>query len=92
LTPESTADLDKIAKAIDKAELDKMDVPTARMHLQTLGTLFINMLKAHRLEMGEPTEIQNNNIGPSIDFNADDLAEAQRQLLLFRKQQEEEDA
>ena len=82
--------LDQVTAAIDLAELENLDTPTARMHLQTLTTMLVNLLKAHRLEMGEPTEIQEGNIvSTTIQFTADDLAEAQRQLEQYQRQHEE---
>lgn len=69
-----------VLTAIKAAELDKMDVLTARMHLQTLRPMLADMLKAHRLELGEPTEISDTTLTPGIQFSADDLAAAQRQL------------
>ncbi len=83
--------IDKVNTAIDLADLEHMDTATARLHLQTLSTALLNLIKAHRLEMGEPTEIQDSNINAAatIQFTADDLAAAQRQLAEYNRSQEE---
>lgn len=66
--------------AIKAADLLGMDIATARRNLPTLRALLHDLLMAHRLELGEPTEIQQETSSSSITFSADDLAEAQRQL------------
>ena len=71
--------LQHVYEAIKIANLPALDENLARRHLPTLRALLADLLKAHRLEMGEPTEIQATG-STSIQFSADDLAEAQRQL------------
>lgn len=71
--------LDHVYDAILIADLPNLDRDNARRHLPTLRAMLHDILMAHRLEMGEPTEIQANTT-TSVQFSADDLAEAQRQL------------
>ena len=71
--------LQHVYTALRIANLPELDEALARRHLPTLRALLADLLKAHRLEMGEPTEIQAVG-STSIQFSADELAEAQRQL------------
>ena len=72
--------LAEVRKGIGNAQITTMDLDTARRFLPHLGKLLNDLLTAHRLEMGEPTSIEVTDNTTSISFNADDLAEATRQL------------
>ena len=73
--------LDSCYAAIKKANLGGMEEAEARRVLPTLRALFHDVIEASRLEMGEPTVIDQVNEQSSLAITADDLARAQQELM-----------
>ena len=68
-----------VMAAIEAAKLDDLESEPerARRMLGPLRSLLHDLLVAHRLELGEPTAIEQRQ---GVDFTADDWAAAQAQL------------
>ena len=67
--------------ALKKANLGAMEEPDARRALPTLRALFHDAIQAYRLEMGEPTSIDQVKEDSALAITADDLAKAQQELM-----------
>lgn len=73
--------LDGCYAAIKKANLGGMEESEARRALPTLRALFHDAIQAYRLEMGEPTSIDQVKDDSALAITADDLARAQQELM-----------
>lgn len=67
--------------ALKKANLGAMEESDARRALPTLRALFHDAIQAFRLEMGEPTSIDQVKEDSGLSITADDLAKAQSDLM-----------
>jgi hypothetical protein len=67
--------------ALKAANLGAMEEADARRALPTLRALFHDAIQAFRLEMGEPTSIDQVKEESALAITADDLAKAQQDLM-----------
>ena len=73
--------LESCFTAIKSANLGAMQESDARRALPTLRALFHDAIQAFRLEMGEPTSIDQVKDESALAITADDLARAQQDLI-----------
>lgn len=77
-----TDKLQKINKALDRAEIEEMEPDDLRRYMDTLLRAFNTLIAASRTEAGEATEIikQENVHSGTINITADMMAKAVQEL------------